>query len=89
LGSSVFDGAYIHFLLLYEIDSGDCRGGAKMKEWLYYQFEHFNVLMIIVMVIFVTAMSKSNTTKLLKEQSQEIYAEFEEIKDEIRGNANK
>ena len=60
-----------------------------MKEWLYYQFEHFNVLMIIVMVIFVTAMSKSNTTKLLKEQSQEIYAEFEEIKDEIRGNANK
>jgi hypothetical protein len=60
-----------------------------MKEWLYYQFEHFNVLMILVMVIIVTAISKSNNIKMLKEQSQELYAEFEEIKDEIRGNAKK
>ena len=28
-------------------------------------------------------MSKSNTTKLLKEQSQEIYKEFEELKQEF------
>jgi hypothetical protein len=60
-----------------------------VKEWLFYQFEHFNVLMILVMVIIVTAISKANNTKLLKEQSQELYAEFEEIKDEIRGNAKK
>lgn len=60
-----------------------------MKEWLYYQFEHFNVLMILVMILFVTAMSKSNTQRMLKEQSQELYAEFEELKDEIRGNTKK
>ena len=54
-----------------------------MKEWLFSQFEHFNVLMIIVMVTFVTIMSRSNTTKLLKEQSQEFYAEIEEVKQEI------
>lgn len=41
------------------------------------------------MIIFVTALSKANTQKLLKDQSQEIYAEFEEIKDEIRGNTKK
>lgn len=60
-----------------------------MKEWLYYQFEHFNVLMIIVFFIFSTVLSKANLTKSLKEQSQELYAEFEELKDEIRGNAKK
>ena len=60
-----------------------------MKEWLYYQFEHFNVLMILVMVIIVTMISKANNIRMLKDQSQELYAEFEEIKDEIRGNAKK
>lgn len=60
-----------------------------MKEWLYFQFEHFNVLMIIVFFIFSTVLSKANLTKSLKEQSQELYAEFEELKDEIRGNAKK
>jgi hypothetical protein len=60
-----------------------------LKEWLYYQFDHFNVLTVLVMIFFVILLSKANTTKLLKEQSQELYAEFEEIKDEIRGNARK
>lgn len=60
-----------------------------MKNWLLYQFEHFNVFMILVMILFVTAMSKANTQKLLKEQSQELYNELEELKDEIRGNARK
>lgn len=60
-----------------------------MKEWLYYQFEHFNILMILVMVIIVTMISKANNIRMLKDQSQELYAEFEEIKDEIRGNAKK
>jgi hypothetical protein len=41
------------------------------------------------MVIIVTAISKSNNIKMLKEQSQELYAEFEELKDEIRGNTKK
>ena len=60
-----------------------------MKEWLFGQFESINVLMLLVMIIFVTAMSKANTQKMLKEQNQELYAEFEEIKDEIRGNCRK
>lgn len=60
-----------------------------MKDWLLHQFAHFNVLMILIMILFVTAMSKANTQKMLKEQSQELYAEFEEIKDEIRGNTKK
>lgn len=54
-----------------------------MREWLYYQFAHFNFLTIIVMITFVTMMSKANTTKLLKEQSQEFYNDIEELKDEI------
>lgn len=60
-----------------------------MKEWIMSQLENFNLLTIVIMIIFVTALSKANTQKMLKEQSQELYAEFEEIKDEIRGNAKK
>lgn len=41
------------------------------------------------MVIVVTAISKTNNVKMLKEQSQELYAEFEELKDEIRGNSRR
>jgi hypothetical protein len=63
--------------------------GEIMKEWLYLQFEHFNVLMLVVFFIFSTVLSKANLTKQLKEQSQELYCELEEIKDEIRGNAKK
>ena len=56
-----------------------------MTGWILEQFETLNVLSIIIMILFVTAMSKANTQKMLKEQSQELYAEFEEIKDELRG----
>lgn len=56
-----------------------------MQEWLIDQFKTFNLLNILVMIIFVTAMSKANTQKMLKEQSQELYAEFEELKTEVRG----
>ena len=63
--------------------------GDIMKDWLYSQFEHFNVLMLVVFFIFSTLLSKANLTKQLKEQSQELYCELEEIKDEIRGNARK
>jgi ABC-type transporter MlaC component len=60
-----------------------------MKEWIIGQIENINLLTILIMIMFVTAMSKANTTKLLKEQSQELYNELEEIKDEIRGNSKK
>lgn len=56
-----------------------------MVNWLVNQFLNLNALMLVIMIIFVTAMSKANTQKMLKEQSQELYAEFEEIKQEIRG----
>jgi hypothetical protein len=54
-------------------------------EWFADQLRNFNLITILVMISFVTAMSKSNVTKQLKAQSEEIYKEFEEIKDEIRG----
>lgn len=57
----------------------------KMRDWLIYQIEHFNVLMILVMIVFVSALSRANLQKQLKAQNEEVYKEFEEIKDEIRG----
>jgi len=60
-----------------------------MKDWIISQIESINILTILIMISFVTFMSKANTTKLLKEQSQELYNELEEIKDEIRGNTRK
>lgn len=41
------------------------------------------------MITFVTAMSRANLTKQLKAQNEEVYKEFEELKDEIRGNAKR
>lgn len=41
------------------------------------------------MVAFVTALSKSNNQKMLKEQSKEFYNDIEELKDEIRGNTQR
>lgn len=60
-----------------------------MKNWLLSQFENLNIISLFIMTLYVTAMSKANTQKLLKEQSQELYNELEEIKDEIRGNTKK
>jgi hypothetical protein len=54
-----------------------------MKEWIIGQLETINILTILIMIIFVTALSKANTQKLLKEQSQEFYNDIEEVKDEI------
>jgi hypothetical protein len=56
-----------------------------MMDWITHQIENCNILTIIIMIIFVTSMSKANTVKLLKAQSEEFYKEMEEIKDEIRG----
>lgn len=60
-----------------------------MREWLFDQLYRFNFLTIFVMITFVTAMSKANLTKQLKAQNEEVYKEFEELKDEIRGNAKR
>jgi gas vesicle protein len=64
----------------------DCVGSAQKMSWIMHQIENFNLLTIIVMVSFVTILSKSNNQKMLKEQSKEIYNDIEELKDEIRGN---
>ena len=56
-----------------------------MINWLIHQFESLNVLMLIIMIAFVTTLSKTNNQKMLKEQSKEIYNDIEEVKDEIRG----
>lgn len=45
--------------------------------------------MLAVIFVFQVMMAKANTQKMLKEQSQELYNELEELKDEIRGNSRK
>jgi hypothetical protein len=60
-----------------------------MKEWLFDQIYHFNVIIFLAIMVFSTALSKTNTEKLLQNQSKELYLEIEELKDEIRGNALK
>lgn len=55
-----------------------------MKEWLFGQVYHFNVIIFISIMVFNTALSKSNTQKLLQNQSKELYLEIEEVKDTIR-----
>lgn len=57
--------------------------------WLVEQIREFNVLMLVTIVIFNSILSRANIQKMLKEQSQELYNDFEEIKDEIRGNTRK
>lgn len=55
-----------------------------MKEWLFHQVYDFNVFIFISIMIFNVALSKSNTQKLIMNQSKELYLEIEELKDEIR-----
>jgi hypothetical protein len=58
--------------------------GGTMKEWLFHQFYDFNLIIFISIMIFNVALSKNNTSKLIQEQSKELYLEIEEVKDEIR-----
>lgn len=60
-----------------------------MIQWIVQQITEFNVLMFMAIIIFNTALSRGNMQKMLKEQSQELYNDFEEIKDEIRGNTSR
>lgn len=55
-----------------------------MKEWLFDQVYHFNVIIFISIMVFNVALSKNNTFKLIREQSKELYLEIEEVKDELR-----
>ena len=57
-----------------------------MEKWMYLQLEHFNILMLIVILFFTSMLSKANLTKEIKEQNRDLRNEFEEIKDEIRGH---
>jgi hypothetical protein len=56
----------------------------RIKEWLFDQVYHFNVIIFISIMVFNVALSKSNTQKMLQNQSKELYLEIEEVKDEVR-----
>ena len=56
-----------------------------MIHWLNQQFETINVIAIIIIFSFVTAMSKTNTQKMLTKQSEEFNKKIDEVKDEMRG----
>ena len=60
-----------------------------MKEWLFHQVYSFNVIIFISIMIFNVALSKNNTSKLIQEQSKELYLEIEEVKDTIREERKK
>jgi hypothetical protein len=60
-----------------------------VKEWLFSQVYDFNVIIFISIMIFNVGLSKNNTSKLINEQSKELYLEIEEVKDEIRELKNK
>lgn len=55
-----------------------------MKNWIFDQVYHFNTLIFLSVMIFNVALSKNNTTRLLQNQSKELYLEIEEVKTEIR-----
>lgn len=55
-----------------------------MKDWLFDQIYHFNFIIFISIMVFNVALSKNNTSKLINEQSKELYLEIEEVKDELR-----
>lgn len=56
-----------------------------MIHWLEHQFAELNVVAIIIIFSFVTAMSKTNTQKMLTKQSEEFNKKIDEVKDEMRG----
>ena len=56
-----------------------------MLHWLQHQFAELNVVAIVIIFSFVTAMSKTNTQKMLMKQSEEFNKKIDEMKDEMRG----
>lgn len=54
--------------------------------WICQQLETFNIFMLITIVLFNSFLSRLSIQKILKEESKEIYNQFEEVKDTIRDN---
>jgi hypothetical protein len=52
--------------------------------WIASQIQSFNVLQFLTTIFFIVSFQKSNTTKLLDKQTQEIHEEMEELKDCVR-----
>jgi hypothetical protein len=83
---NIYEQSHICLCSFMRSNTLDSLGNQEEKmNWIVDQFENCNLLTILIMIIFVTSMSKANTMKQLKAQSEEIYKEFEEVKDEIRG----
>jgi hypothetical protein len=55
-----------------------------LRDWLFGQVYHFNIIIFISIMVFNVALSKQNTQKMIKNQSKELYLEIEEVKDTIR-----
>lgn len=88
MDKSIFNFAYFRLDCSMDTDFLDSQRDQErteytLREWLLHQLVDINVIAIIIIFTFVTAMSKMNTQKLLKEQSQEIYNQVEQIKAEI------
>lgn len=56
-----------------------------MIHWLEHQFMELNVIAIVIIFTFVTAMSKANTQKMLMKQSEELVKKIDQLTDEMRG----
>ena len=63
--------------------------GDFMKEWLFDQVYHFNLIIFVSVMVFNVALSRNNVQKMLSNQSKELYLEIEEVKDEIRQSENR
>lgn len=55
-----------------------------MIHFVMNQILDFNYLQFGAILFFVVTFQKSNTTKLLKEQTTQFHIEIEEVKDTIR-----
>jgi hypothetical protein len=56
------------------------------SEWLLRQFETFNVLLFLIIVIFNYITTTASLNKQMKEQK--LYEELQEIKDDINQKEN-
>lgn len=53
-------------------------------DWITNQIHSFNIVQFLFTIFFIVSFQKSNTTKLLDKQTQEIHEEMEELKDCVR-----
>lgn len=57
-----------------------------MKEWLFSQFEHFNVFQFFLTVLFTVLWTRTNTNKEIKTMSQQIEKNFQRLGSECNQN---